>query len=57
MPGAPATAAGVPTPSGAPVVPGGETVTITTDLYTAEIDTVGGVISLVSLSKHRTRRT
>ena len=28
-------------------------VTITTDLYTAEIDTVGGVITLVSLSKHR----
>ena len=53
VPGAPATAAGVPTPSGAPVVPGGEKVTITTDLYTAEIDTAGGVITLVSLSKHR----
>ena len=53
VPGAPATAAGVPTPSGAPVVPGGEKVTITTDLYTAEIDTAGGVITLVSLDKHR----
>jgi len=52
-PGAPATAAGVPTPGGAPVVPGGEKVTITTDLYTAEIDTAGGVITLVSLDKHR----
>jgi YidC/Oxa1 family membrane protein insertase len=28
-------------------------VTITTDLYTAEVDTVGGVISLVSLAKHQ----
>jgi YidC/Oxa1 family membrane protein insertase len=52
-PGAPATAAGVPTPSGAPVAPGGQTVTITTDLYKAEIDTAGGVITLVSLDKHR----
>ena len=28
-------------------------VTITTDLYTAEVDTVGGVISLVSLARHQ----
>jgi YidC/Oxa1 family membrane protein insertase len=28
-------------------------VTITTDLYTAEVDTVGGVLSLVSLAKHQ----
>jgi YidC/Oxa1 family membrane protein insertase len=42
----------VPTPSGAPVAAGGQLVKITTDLYTAEIDTAGGVISLVSLAKH-----
>jgi YidC/Oxa1 family membrane protein insertase len=31
----------------------GQIVTIKTDLYTAEVDTVGGVISLVALDKHR----
>jgi len=54
-PSAPAAAGGsaaVPTPSGAPVAPGGQLVKITTDLYTAEIDTAGGVISLVALTKH-----
>ncbi len=40
-------------PGSAPVAAGGERVTIRTDLYTAEVDTVGGVISLVSLAKHR----
>ena len=52
-PGTPATAAGVPTPSGAPVAPGGQKITITTDLYTAEVDTEGGALTLVSLRKHR----
>jgi YidC/Oxa1 family membrane protein insertase len=47
-----ATAGGVPTPSGAAAAPSGQTITIKTDLYTAEIDTAGGVISLVALSKH-----
>ncbi len=46
-------APGVPTPTTAAVASGGETVTIKTDLFTAEIDTVGGVITLVSLNRHR----
>jgi YidC/Oxa1 family membrane protein insertase len=48
-----AAAPGVPTPAGAPVAPGGQTVTVKTDLFTAEIDTAGGVITLVSLNRHR----
>ena len=55
-PGGGRAGAGVPTPSGAAVAPGGELVTITTDLYTAEVDTAGGVITLVSLAKHQRRR-
>ena len=47
--------ASVPTPTGAPLAPAGQKVTIKTDLYTAEIDTAGGVISLVSLNKHQRR--
>jgi YidC/Oxa1 family membrane protein insertase len=47
---APAQAA-VP-PQGAPAT-AGQTITVKTDLYTAEIDTAGGVIKLVSLDKHR----
>ncbi len=43
----------VPEQGGAPAANGGERVTIKTDLYTAEVDAVGGVISLVSLGKHR----
>jgi YidC/Oxa1 family membrane protein insertase len=40
--------------SGAGVAaPKGQTVTVTTDLYRAEIDTVGGVVTLVALDKHR----
>ena len=31
----------------------GQTITIRTDLYTAEVDTAGGVISLVALNQHR----
>jgi YidC/Oxa1 family membrane protein insertase len=33
--------------------PKGQTITIRTDLYTAEVDTAGGVISLVALNQHR----
>jgi YidC/Oxa1 family membrane protein insertase len=51
--------AAVPVPA-AGVVPGpgetapkGQTITIRTDLYTAEVDTAGGVISLVALNQHR----
>jgi YidC/Oxa1 family membrane protein insertase len=49
--------AGAPLP-GATTVPtapaaAAPKVTVTTDLYTAEVDTVGGVISLVSLAKHQ----
>jgi len=51
--------AAVPAPA-AGVVPGpgdtalkGQTITIRTDLYTAEVDTAGGVISLVALNQHR----
>ncbi|MCC7219041.1 MAG: membrane protein insertase YidC [Burkholderiales bacterium] len=44
---------GVPAPSGAPVAAGGQTVTIKTDLYTAHVDTAGGVLTLVTLDRHR----
>jgi len=50
-PAASGPAAGVPPPTGAPVT-GGQTVTVKTDLYTAEVDPVGGVIALISLNKH-----
>jgi YidC/Oxa1 family membrane protein insertase len=46
------TATGVPPASSAAITPGGQTITIKTDLYTAEVDTAGGVITLVSLNKH-----
>ena len=46
VPGTPPTSA----PAGAPAVP---PITIRTDLYTAEVDPIGGVISLVSLARHR----
>ena len=45
-------AASVPAPTAAAVATTGELVTIRTDLYTAQIDTLGGVITLVSLHKH-----
>jgi YidC/Oxa1 family membrane protein insertase len=53
--------AAAPPPPGAPAaVPGqaagpapGEIIRIRTDLYMAEVDTAGGVISLVSLDRHR----
>jgi len=50
-----------PTPTGAPAlpsastapVPTGERIAIKTDLYTADIDTLGGVIDQVALARHR----
>ena len=45
--------ASVPIPTGAPVATAGQKITIKTDLYTAEVDTLGGVITLVSLHKHQ----
>ncbi len=48
-PGASVPAAPVP----APAASASPKVTIKTDLYTAEVDTVGGVISLVSLARHQ----
>jgi len=55
-----ATPAATPAPA-APPVPGaaapaaaaGRTIAITTDLFRAEVDTLGGVITLVALDKHR----
>src|SRR6266550_3020220 len=44
-----ASQAPVPSETGAAA---GQTITIKTDLYTAEIDTAGGVITLVALDKH-----
>src|SRR5437868_1414476 len=41
-----------PIPSGAAPA-AGQSITIKTDLYTAEVDTVGGVITQVALDKHR----
>jgi len=38
---------------GEATAPGGQSITIKTDLYTAEVDTAGGVITLVALDKHR----
>ena len=48
----PAPAAGA-VPAQNAAAPAGQTITIRTDLYKAEVDTVGGVISLVALDKHR----
>ena len=53
-PGTPAApAAGVPPVDRAGAVPASQRVTIRTDLFSAEVDTVGGVISLVALDRHR----
>jgi len=48
LPGAPAGAAADKEPAAA-----GRTITITTDLYRAEIDTTGGTLSQIALLKHR----
>lgn len=45
--------ASVPAPSGAPAATTGQLITIRTDLYTAQVDTLGGVITEVSLDRHR----
>ena len=39
-------------PAQSAAAPAGQTITIRTDLYTAEVDTLGGVISLVALNQH-----
>src|SRR4029453_11822355 len=56
----PATAVKPPSEPAAPpaagvgaAAPKGQTIAVTTDLYRAEIDTVGGVVTLVALDKHR----
>jgi YidC/Oxa1 family membrane protein insertase len=54
-PGGPAQTA-APAASGAPPVaaaPAGQIVTVRTDLYTADVDTNGGVLARVALSQHR----
>jgi YidC/Oxa1 family membrane protein insertase len=53
----PPPSAAPPSPSQAPVpseagASTGQTITIKTDLYTADVDTAGGVITLVALDKH-----
>jgi len=58
---APGATTAAPPVAGAPALPSaatapvsaGEKITIRTDLFTAEIDTLGGVIEQVALSKHR----
>ncbi len=40
-------------PGQAATAPAGQTITIRTDLYTAEVDTAGGVIKMIALDKHR----
>jgi YidC/Oxa1 family membrane protein insertase len=51
-PSSPATTVpGAPPPAAAPV--GGQTVEVRTDLYVADIDTIGGTITRVALDKHR----
>jgi YidC/Oxa1 family membrane protein insertase len=61
-PSAPTAAPATTTSPGAPAVPGaapsapataGRVITIKTDLYTAEIDTTGGVVTQVALDRHR----
>ena len=45
--------ASAPPPTGGAAPAAGKLVTVTTDLYRAEIDTTGGVIAQVALLKHR----
>ena len=51
--GAAAVPGGPPGTPAAAVAPQGQQVTVRTDLYTATIDSVGGVISDVALNRHR----
>ena len=47
-------AAAIANPNAAPTAaPAGETITIKTDLYTADIDTAGAVLTQVALNEHR----
>jgi len=53
---APAQPAATAVPSGAPptaAAPAGQVVTVSTDLYSADVDTAGGVITRVALLQHR----
>jgi len=52
-PAAPAATPGAPPAPATAAAAAGPAVTIKTDLYTAEVDQVGGVISLVELAKHQ----
>jgi YidC/Oxa1 family membrane protein insertase len=51
--GAPALPAAGSVPGQAAAAPAGQTITIRTDLYTAEVDTAGGVIKMIALDQHR----
>jgi YidC/Oxa1 family membrane protein insertase len=53
--GVPASASSAPVPGAPPTAPAatGQLVTIRTDLYTAEVDSTGGVIVQVALNEHR----
>ena len=44
---------GVPVPTGTAAVPAAKPIVVRTDLFTAEIDPVGGVITQVALTQHR----
>jgi YidC/Oxa1 family membrane protein insertase len=49
----PSEPAAPPTAGVSTAAPKGQPVVVTTDLYRAEIDTLGGVVTLVALDKHR----
>ncbi len=56
LPAAPTPPGSPPSPGGAApptAAPSGQLITVTTDLYRAEVDTVGGVIADVALLNHR----
>jgi YidC/Oxa1 family membrane protein insertase len=53
MPGAAATSAAAGAPPASASAPTGQIIEIRTDLYAADIDTVGGTITQVALEKHR----
>jgi len=52
-PAAPSTVAPTAAPPVAPTAAAGQTVEVRTDLYVADIDSVGGTIARVALDKHR----
>ena len=49
----PGSTQGVPGSTATPVAPTGEKITIKTDRYIADVDTLGGVITQVALNEHR----